>query len=581
MNALRRRASSAWPLAACLLLFALLVVAVNPLHNFPMGDDWEYARTVQRLLTTGQFYRSPVVQATAFFPAVWGALFSAIFGFSFTTLRLSTLPLAAGTLAAFYLILGELGFDPSRRLFGTLVLMVAPLFVFNAISFMTDVPFLFWLVVSLWCSLRAFRLGRVAWVVVGSACAALAFLTRQLGLALTPAVVLMVFIYRPRSDWPRWLTASVAVPLAVTAAFYAWEAFARQTTWADANITGLGTLDFIFNVQLPAALARRIVVMLVSLNMYLLPLWLPFLPKWRAAGAALGRLGRPLRAAAALLAFFFLASVTYFGARGAWWPYSRGSLTNAGLWPSLAYYAFPNDVRPPFLPMPFWAAMTYLGAALSVVFALNIVVRLVRALSRPGERDQLVSRGLLWARLWAVLQALGPSRAFIYLSNLSLLALVLVYPLFVERYFLPFLPGAIILLLEATRGLRPSWPLASVALLVVGALSVGLMWDYFDWHAARWADSQALVASGLPLEKLDAGYEWSGWLLSDEAYAYINTHHVPVTDNPVQYVIDPEYMVTFTPQPGYQVAQEWPFYSPFRPAGADHLLLLERGPAAP
>src|SRR5258708_989201 len=153
----------------------------------------------------------------------------------------SAWPLAACTLAAFYLILGELGFEPARRLLGVLALLVAPLFVFNAISFMTDVPFLFWLVAGMWCSLRAFRLGRVSWLVAGSACAALAFLTRQLGLALVPAAVLMVFIYRPRSDWPRWLTASVAVPLAVTVAFYAWEAFARQTTWADANITGLGT----------------------------------------------------------------------------------------------------------------------------------------------------------------------------------------------------------------------------------------------------------------------------------------------------------------------------------------------------
>ena len=75
-------------------LFALLAAAVGPLHNFPIGDDWEYARTVQRLLATGEFYRSPLVQATALFPAAWGALFAAALGFSFNTLRLSTLPLA-------------------------------------------------------------------------------------------------------------------------------------------------------------------------------------------------------------------------------------------------------------------------------------------------------------------------------------------------------------------------------------------------------------------------------------------------------------------------------------------------------
>jgi hypothetical protein len=80
----------------------------------------------------------------------------------------------------------------------------------------------------------------------------------------------------------------------------------------------------------------------------------------------------------------------------------------------------------------------------------------------------------------------------------------------------------------------------------------------------------------LPLEKLDAGYDWSGWFLADEGYVYVKTHNLPVTVDIFQYVIDPEYMVTFTPQPGYQVAQTWPFYSPFRAHGADHLLLLKR-----
>src|SRR5258708_18304243 len=134
MTALRNRARSLWPLLACLLLFGLLVVLANPLHDFPMGDDWEYARTVQRLITTGQFYRSPVVQATVFFPAVWGALFAWLLGFSFTTLRLSTLPLAAGTLAGFYRILGEMGFEPRQPPLGALALVCAPLFVVHTLS---------------------------------------------------------------------------------------------------------------------------------------------------------------------------------------------------------------------------------------------------------------------------------------------------------------------------------------------------------------------------------------------------------------------------------------------------------------
>ena len=110
----------------------------------------------------------------------------------------------------------------------------------------------------------------------------------------------------------------------------------------------------------------------------------------------------------------------------------------------------------------------------------------------------------------------------------------------------------------------------------MGLLSVGLMWDSWSWHEVRWARSQALVARGVPLEKLDAGYEWSGWHLSDKAYAFLQTQHRPLITDPWQAVIDPQYMVTFSVVPGYHVAEVWPFYSPFRPGGADQLLLLER-----
>lgn len=568
-------------MAGALIGFLLLTLLVSPLYNFPMGDDWEYARTAQRLLTTGQFYRSPVVQTTALFPGVWGALFSLLFGFSFTTLRLSTFPLAAGTLLSFYFVLDELGFDATRRLLGTFALMVPPLFVFNANSFMTDVPFLFWLMLGLWLSLHAFRTGIPTWLAAGSICAALAFLTRQLGLALSAAVILAVLVYRPRAEWRRWLAASAAIPLGVTAAFYVWQALSGQTTWADATITDQGTLQFIFSPQLPAALARRIVLMLVSLNLYILPLWLAFLPQWRKALAWL----RGRWAAAVILALFFLGSVTFFGARGEWWPYYQGSLTNAGLWPALAFFAYPHDVRPPFLPLPVWIGMTYLGAVLAVLLTLNFSVRVAHAAGINGRNERttigttksIVARLEQAARLFlARLQSVGPVRGLVYLTFLVQLAFVLVYSLFVERYFLPFLPGIILLLFDSTRRVNLSPVPAITGILVVGVLSVGLMWDYFGWHAARWNEAEALVASGVPLEKLDAGYEWDGWYLSDEAYRYVQEHGVPLTPDPFEYVLDPQYMVTFTPQPGYTIARKLPFATPFRAGGQDNLLLLQR-----
>ena len=106
------------------MAFCALLVLVGPRHEFPVEDDWDYSKTVLNLLQTGEFHRLEVTQATVFFPALWGALSSSLFGFSFTTLRISTLVLALGALLFFYALLGELEFEPSRRLLATLSLMV-------------------------------------------------------------------------------------------------------------------------------------------------------------------------------------------------------------------------------------------------------------------------------------------------------------------------------------------------------------------------------------------------------------------------------------------------------------------------
>ncbi len=554
--------------AACLVLFALHAALVNPLHNIPIGDDWEYARSVQRLLETGQFYRSPLVQATVYIHVLWGALFAKAFGFSFVALRLSTLPLAAGALAAFYGILGQLGFSPGRRALGTLTLMAAPLFVFYSQSFNTEVPFLCWLLLGLGCTLRGLRQGRLAWVTAGSLFSALAFLTRQIGLVLPVAMLLVVLVYRPRAQWVAWLAASLTLPALAVIGFYGWQALAHQVSWADTAVTSQGTLQFVASPSFAAAAARRVVLMLVTLALYMLPLWLAFLPGWRQVGRVLWALSPRLKAVAALMIMLLAGSVVYFGLRGDWWPYYQESLTRAGLGPSLAFFAFPHDVRPPFLPSFIWIGMSLAGALL----AATLVIAPLLAWSRLGP-------GSVFTRLRAARQAIGPARALLALTALLLLAAVLVFPIVYARYFLPLLPAAIIVLLEATRRLRPSPALGSASLLAVGVLSVGLMWDSWSWHEVRWAKSQALIARGVPLEKLDAGYEWSGWHLSDEAYSFLQAHHRPLITDPWQAVIDPQYLVTFSLVPGYHVAEVWPFYSPLRLGGADQLLLLERGPA--
>ena len=83
---------------ACLVL--LTVCVVPPKGDFPLNDDWVYAKAVRWMLEEGRYTGHPFSRATLVAQVVWGALFVALFGFSFTTLHASTLVLAVITLWA-------------------------------------------------------------------------------------------------------------------------------------------------------------------------------------------------------------------------------------------------------------------------------------------------------------------------------------------------------------------------------------------------------------------------------------------------------------------------------------------------
>ena len=75
----------------------------NPIAESPFNDDWSYAHTVKILQETGKLTYNGWAAASVIAQAYWGLLWVKMFGFSYTVLRLSTLPLAAGAISLCYL----------------------------------------------------------------------------------------------------------------------------------------------------------------------------------------------------------------------------------------------------------------------------------------------------------------------------------------------------------------------------------------------------------------------------------------------------------------------------------------------
>ena len=96
--------------------------------------------------------------------AYWGALFARLFGYSFSSLRVSTLVLAAFGLIAFYQLAKEHGLDDIQAGLLTLGLLASPLVLRTSFTFMTDVPFLACLLIALYRWLTEQREQAQYWV---------------------------------------------------------------------------------------------------------------------------------------------------------------------------------------------------------------------------------------------------------------------------------------------------------------------------------------------------------------------------------------------------------------------------------
>ena len=72
------------PLSLLALAMAALVIVVPPAGEFPIDDDWLYARTVQGLVERGRLEVPAWSAVSLVLQAYWGGLFARLFGFSHT-----------------------------------------------------------------------------------------------------------------------------------------------------------------------------------------------------------------------------------------------------------------------------------------------------------------------------------------------------------------------------------------------------------------------------------------------------------------------------------------------------------------
>lgn len=481
-------------LVAAAVLAAVLIV--DPMREFMSQDDgWAYARSVEYLLRTGEYRLDAWSAANMPVQIYLAAGLAKVFGYSFSLLRISTLLLLVGGLAALYGLLRRgLPAWPAAAL--TLGLLASPLVLMLGFTFMSDIQFMSWLLIAMWLYVRGFEAHSDAVVALGSLAAACAIGTRQFGMAVIAGLIVTWFLSRPTTRPPlRRMLWALALPVAVSA----WQ---LQAALAEPNFTQAVRLheqtQFLTR-SLPAMaheLGWRMSTLMQYVGLSLLPV-LPLLVSqcWgrarppagiETAAAAHGRavtsLGWRSPRLTILLALATLLGLLLF------------SLTSSAV--STRENAGRVLPLPWMLPTAFWS-YTWLMRGFAAAGVLGAFCLLLLFWGWQGHRPE-------WRRSWSAL-LLGS-------TGIVLVALHLSYVQLNDTYVVGLLPFTI-LSIGAALAQRPpaAWVLRLTATWAIAMLVLLSAWMRGDYNRqqVQWAAADRLAASGVPPRCIGATRHWS------------------------------------------------------------------------
>ena len=474
--------------ALCAVLVAVCLWIAWPVSKMGFLDDWSYARTAQIYAQTGHFVYNGWATAMLGWQIVWGALFIKLFGFSFTILRVSMLPIAMATVFLFHQMLLRFGVSSRNAVIGTLTLGLSPLFLPLADSFMTDIPGLLVILICIYCCQRAIASGStrsaILWLVLAAASNVGGGTVRQIAwLGALVVVPTTGWILRRRRGV---LPVSVAMWAAsVATIFGCMKWFARQPYSISESAFGLfATAKLWALFFIPRDVAGSGLLSLLVLY----PIVVPWLSKARHLNAAAVRMLVFAFAICEALQYAFRMSL----------PWLRSNLILA----EFAPHRSAGAQNPDRFLLPPWGSFV-LGAVVTVT-GLLLLANIVQDRARRSE---------------AGATGKGPAQhAYELLLPYTISYFLLLCPrasvgFLFDRYLLGVMPVFIVwLLLYHQRRVADRLPRASIACLAVLALlGIAGTHDWFAWQRARGAAIDEVLASGVPATDIQGGFEADGW----------------------------------------------------------------------
>ncbi len=529
-------------LVLCAGLVVASIAATLPVLEMGLNDDWSYAYIARHLAETGQLAYDGWASAMVGFQAWFGALIIKTFGFSFTALRVSTSIYAVGCALLLFTISRRAGLNRSFACLATLSVVLSPVFIPLAASFMTDVPALFFLLACFYCAIRAVMAADtrscVQWLTAAAVTGMVGGTVRQVvwGAPLS-AIPSILWIRRGE----RRVVMAGAFVFVACAAFVilAFQWLSRQPYFEwDPAPQHVGELVNAF------AEPRRFAALMRTALLLMLPVLASYFAGWWRTR----RLKIVIPGLCVLLAAW---AVTQFMSHGAGFPYGN-LVTQYGI---LNPGTEAIGSKPVILSRALLDVLSLLTlaatAACGVALLHGQIVKPSTSASRPALNAALIAAPFYAGYLFILLYRTRFGDLF-------------------DRYLLLLLPAANLTLLWLYQHrIQERVPL--VAWLVAGVFGLygtAATHDYIAAARARLEAASALTAAGVPRTRITAGVEFDGWTelettghinnfaiaIPNDAYKFRPFPHYP---GGLRYLfwaltpsVDPEYFVVYSRLPG-------------------------------
>ncbi len=471
------------PFAVPFLFLAACLVLTPWRFDFPLNDDWAYAIPVTHLLRDGKIILSDWASATQLVHVMWGALWAKAFGLDSGILRLSTIALGTGALFFFHLLLKECGVEDKNALLGAACLAFNPIYFLLSNTFMTDVPYLFWMILSLYCYAKYINTTLESWLWGAGVTASACYLTRQIGFFLPLGYSLMLLLERrlnPRTFVRIWI-----LPAAAISGHYVWFNFIHGPTWASVNYVVKGTLHHISSPsKLIPDIIQRTISSAIETGVFILPLAAGFIVKasqfFRKKSPANLKTGAYLASA-----IFIFTCIVYIAVKG-FMPHLENTLSAQGLGTMTVGGAQ-------------WKASGIFGKTwfwnMATVFGIVSMTAFIAAFASIGKTKEHSAQNRV---LNLVLYVCCFQFAF------SMLGLK-----FFDRYILTLLPCIILVLVFAANALKFSRLPSFAALILIAALSWAGTKDYLAWNEAKWKAGNLAESAGISPGEVANGFDWN------------------------------------------------------------------------